>query len=401
MLRLRSPMLCCMWLLASSAFVMSAHAELPSLRPLQTLSPRSSEFNEDSCPAFGHAVAVSGDIALVGMPRTAGVGTGDPHDLFGRVAVYSRGADRVWKRTGTLLGHGGLFGYAISFRGAVAAIASSYDVHIFKFQSTTRKWTLLRRLIRNRDISSIDYQDGRLVVSGSDSAEVYEIDAAGNVLRQSRLTASTDIGEVFGFDVAMAGNTIVVGAPGLNPTDSGEAPPPGAAYVFKLIDGQWRLRQKLVPPDPQVWELFGYSVAIDKGMIIVGAPGGAPLGAGYVYTPEAGIWKLRTKIHPTPLQEPLYSSFGLHIAMFNTRVAVTAVSHRPPPTPSDLYSAVIFAYERSGSDLRVFAVARPESGLRIAGPGQPVTIFGMTLVGGSPLAQCGIAITYDLRQTAP
>jgi len=389
-----------MWLLASSAFVMSAHAELPSLRPLQTLSPLSSEFNEDSCPAFGYAVAVSGDIALVGMPRTAGVGTGDPHDLFGRVAVYSRGADRVWKRTGTLLGHGGLFGSAISFRGAVAAIASSYDVHIFKFQSTTRKWTLLRRLIRNVDISSIDYQDGRLVVSGSGAAEVYQIDTAGNVLRQSRLTASTDIGEAFGADVAMAGDTIVVGAPNFVP-GAPDQPGPGAAYVFKLIDGQWRQRQKLVPPDPQEPDTFGFSVAIDKGMIIVGSPGGAPLGAGYVYTPEAGIWKLRTKLHPTLLQEPSYSSFGLHIAMFDTRVAVTAVSHRPPPTPGDLYSAVIFAYERSGSDLRVFAVARPESGLRIAGPGQPVSIFGMTLVGGSPLAQCGIAITYDLRQSPP
>lgn len=413
--------LCCMCVLAVSYLVLPAHAELPPLHPIQTISPLPSDIvarpGVEPRAAFGHATAMSGDIALIGMPETL-------IDSRGSVITYHRGLDGVWKRSGKLNGVEGeaFFGYAIAFRDNIAAIASTHAVYLFKHQSTTPEWKLLRRVAPGNGAQSVDYQDGRLVIGAFGAAFVCEIDrATGNVLRQSSLRAADfDPEAAFGFSVALANDTVVVGA--TDPGGPERLPGSGAAYVFKLIDGQWRQRQKLIPPDGAESDEFGFSVAIDKGMIIVGSPGHQNLGAAYdpptdipvaggaayVYTPEAGSWKLRSKLRPTPLQDPFYRAFGLQIAMFDTRVAVTAIRPLPVTTLDDRYLALVFAYERSGSDLHAFGTARPEAGLRIAGQTHAVSINGTKMLVGSPLAQCslaggciGHAVTFDLRDTTP
>lgn len=407
-------------LLVIGTLAASVHAEPPSLSPIQTLSPLASDivappgFEPDV--RFGYAVAVRGDIALVGLPYT--------NSLTGKVAVFSRGSDRVWQRSGTLVGTSPdtFFGWTIAFRENIAAIGSGSEVHLFKFLNTAQQWKLLRRLVPAvGELRSVDYQDGRLVVGGTGAARVYQIDSAGKVLRNSLLKSSTGSSQQrFGFDIALAGDTVVVGAPDNMPSDPMVPPGPGAAYVFKLINGQWIERQKLFAADGQESDGFGFSVAIDKGMIIVGAPGyqqqGQPFsppsdtpvagGAGFVYTQQAGVWRLHTKIRPTATQDPFYSAFGLHIAMFDSKVVVTAARPIPVVTPDDRFQGLAFAYNRTGSDLQLYAVARPESGLRFAGHGQPVSISNFTLFAGSPLSQCNIgcighAITFDLRQTSP
>ena len=64
----------------------------------------------------------------------------------------------------------------------------------------------------------------------------------------------------FGVSLAMDRGVLVVGAPGL-----------GAAYVFVGDGNRWVQRQKLVSSDGGVGD-FGTSVAIRNGMILVGAP---------------------------------------------------------------------------------------------------------------------------------
>lgn len=414
--------LCCTSVLAISSVMLTAHAELPALKPIQTISPLPSDIvtrpGVEPRAAFGHATAMSGDIALIGMPENL-------VDMRGSVITYHRGLDGVWKRSSRLDGVAGeaSFGYAIAFRDNIAAIASGNAVYVYKHQATTPEWKLLRRLAPAfAGAQAVDYQAGRLVIGSFGSAFVYDIDrATGNVLRKSSLVAADhDPEDAFGFSVALANDTVVVGAiqPGGPETPSGT----GAAYVFKLIDGQWRQRQKLIPAGGVEGEGFGFSVAIDKGMIIVGSPGhntvGAPYdpptdipvagGAAFVYTPDAGVWKLRSLLRPTALQDPFYVAFGLQVVMFDTRVAVTAARPLPVNTLDDRYLAVVFAYERSGSDLHAFGSARPEAGLRIAGQTTAVSINGMKMLVGSPLSQCslgggciGHAVTFDLRDTTP
>lgn len=413
--------LCCTSALAFGSVMLTAHAELPALQPIQTLSPLPSDLvarpGVDPRAAFGHATAMSGDIALIAMPENL-------VDMRGSVITYHRGLDGVWKRSSKLAGvqDEGRFGGALAFRGDIAAIASGNAVYVYKHQTTTPEWKLLRRLAPAfAGVQSVDYQEGRLVIGTFGSAFVYDIDrATGNVLRKSSLVAADhDPNDAFGFSVALANDTVVVGA--IQPGDPETPPGTGAAYVFKLIDGQWRQRQRLIPPDGAEADSFGFSVAIDKGMIIVGSPihqnvGEAEVpptdrpvagGAAYVYTPDAGVWKLRSQLRPTALQDPFYRAFGLQVVMFDTRVAITAIQPLPVTTLDDRYRALVFVYERSGSNLHAFAKARPEAGLRIAGHTTAVSINGMKMLVGSPLAQClssgciGHAVTFDLRDTTP
>ena len=59
----------------------------------------------------------------------------------------------------------------------------------------------------------------------------------------------------FGSAVAVAGNTLLVGAPGEN-----------KAYVFERIGGQWQLARNLQSPDSS----FGWSVAVSGDLAVVG-----------------------------------------------------------------------------------------------------------------------------------
>jgi hypothetical protein len=124
-------------------------------------------------------------------------------------------------------------------------------------------------------------------------------------VQQAELTAADGaVEDDLGYSVAISGNTAVVGAPHQtypqaqsSITDSN----PGAAYVFVLGAGGWTQTAKLTAPDGAASGL-GWSVAISGNTIVAGAPGvssvsqpcgGKPPadpGAAYVYSMPAGGW---------------------------------------------------------------------------------------------------------------
>jgi hypothetical protein len=91
-------------------------------------------------------------------------------------------------------------------------------------------------------------------------------------------------GSDFGADVAVSDQYAVVGAPG-NFEFLGLVP--GAAYVFDVRTGQ-QLR-KLQPDDRFGGDEFGFDVALDGNLAIIGAPdGGAGEGAAYLFDVATG-----------------------------------------------------------------------------------------------------------------
>ena len=70
-------------------------------------------------------------------------------------------------------------------------------------------------------------------------------------LRASDATVRPEDADLFGFGVAISGDTILVGAPGNNP--GGEKPEAGAAYVFVRTVGEntvtWLQQAKLTASD--------------------------------------------------------------------------------------------------------------------------------------------------------
>ena len=107
---------------------------------------------------------------------------------------------------------------------------------------------------------------------------------------QKLLPSDSESEKRFGHDVAIHGDALIVGAVGA----SGSA---GEAYFFTHADGVWGDEQKVHPVPRTPVDEFGFSVAIDGDAAIVGAPGddegcegSCNAGAAYVYRNVAGTW---------------------------------------------------------------------------------------------------------------
>ena len=98
--------------------------------------------------------------------------------------------------------------------------------------------------------------------------------------------------------VAISGETVVVGAP----VDDGAAGiDQGSAYVFVRSGGVWSQQQKLEASDAAEGDLFGYSVAISGETVVVGAPfddgaAGIDQGSAYVFVRSGGVWSQQQKL---------------------------------------------------------------------------------------------------------
>jgi hypothetical protein len=138
-----------------------------------------------------------------------------------------------------------------------------------------------------------------------------------------KLTASDGLpGDEFGYRVALADNTLLVGA--FTATVGGVVSQ-GAAYVFIESNGTWSESQKLTASDGGLFDNFGASVALDGSTLVVGANGAtvggnAAQGAVYVFTESNGTWTQTQKL--TANDGAAYDNFGLSVALKGSTILV-------------------------------------------------------------------------------
>ena len=77
-------------------------------------------------------------------------------------------------------------------------------------------------------------------------------------------------------------------------------PTPGAAYIFERGGTVWLQRGKLIADDGKAGDLLGNAVAISGETILVGAPGvddaGPEAGAAYVFVRAGDEWIQQAKL---------------------------------------------------------------------------------------------------------
>jgi hypothetical protein len=96
--------------------------------------------------------------------------------------------------------------------------------------------------------------------------------------QQAELTASDGAAnDQFGWSVDISGSTAVVGAPFKGPKNA------GAAYVFVGSGGIWSQRGELIASDAVDYDIFGWSVALYRSTLVVGAIQHNQIGAAYVF----------------------------------------------------------------------------------------------------------------------
>lgn len=293
---------------------------------------------------YGSAVAIGLDQVMVGAPWAEGSNF---------VYVYSLG-EAGWTLTQTLLGDGA-FGAAISIDGNRALVgapgtSSVWPGRAYVYERSGGTWGLVATLFpvvpeaapeQGQTFGVAVALDGARALVGAPSARVdtltfgaaYVYESDGDGWERVATLSSGTPDETFGWGVALNGGRALVGSvpdPGVGP---------GGAYLFEGTG--WTRTGSLPGPGPG--GTFGDDVALDGGRALVsGALDG--IGRAYLYGYDGAVWS-RTAALTSPRQLD-FEEFGASVAVKGQRFAVGApyLSLTPP------VSGAVYVYRDQTAD---------------------------------------------------
>jgi FG-GAP repeat len=132
--------------------------------------------------------------------------------------------------------------------------------------------------------ASVSISGNNILVGAVDSAYIYSGAPRHHWHRTATLRNPGSAKDYFGWDVALSGATAAIGAPGGIPSMVITSPlSAGATYVYMLRGNTWSLRGKLTPPRGASGDQFGYSVALAGNSMLIGMPLYGSTGCGKAY----------------------------------------------------------------------------------------------------------------------
>jgi hypothetical protein len=331
---------------------------------------------------FGEAVAIRDDVAFIGVPRARD----DGHVIV--LNLTATGWKEVQRLTAPNPSAQTDFGRVLTFRDGVLVVGGGNSAYIFKRGTRLFRYTQTLTPPAADGVGgfpvALRYEGGRLLASGSRRTApsvvyIFERDSAtGALVRRAKVKASDGTaGDSFGASISMTSSLFVVGSPGA-----------GAAYTFRRnSSGNWVQAQKLLPAVPAGG--FGAAVAIDRDMILVGAPDvdleggdrGVPTSDGHIaggavfgFLPGVSGYIESFKLRPRPDERSEYEQFGSAIAMSGARIAVMATGFQAPVriTPAGL----VFTYTRNGSSVLARGIASRQAEISAIGLSNNALLFG-------------------------
>ncbi|MEE2887207.1 MAG: FG-GAP repeat protein, partial [Planctomycetota bacterium] len=267
--------------------------------------------NPEAGDHFGSAVAVSGDVVVIGAYGEDSDADGVNGNQFDNGARNS-GAAYVFKRKGTSwcqLAYlkasnsdaDDRFGYSVAIDGDTAVIGA---------------WG------ESSDATGINGNTASNSRSKSGAAYVFIQGGSSWFLSQQQAylkASNTGTGDYFGHAVSISGNTVLAGAPGEDSKSSGpngnqsdnNAGSAGAVYAFVRNGANWSQQSYLKASNTDRDDFFGSAVAIDGDTLVIGAHGedgdntipknnGATFaGAAYVFSRTGGVWNEKKYLKAT------------------------------------------------------------------------------------------------------
>ncbi len=312
-------------LLATAAFVLSPAAAQADLgdQLFKVLAADGAAIDN-----FGHSVAISGNIAVVGAigDDDNGDGSGSAYlfdpSLGSQVAKLLPNDGAAWDR----------FGGGVAISGTTVIVGAAQDDNY------------------------------------SGSAYLFDISDPANWMQTFKLLSDDGaVHDMFGYSVAVSGSTAVVGAK----WDDDNGSNSGSAYLFNTTTGQQIA--KLLPDDGAAFDFFGRSVAISGPTAIVGAhrddDNGNVSGSAYLFdtTTEAQIAKL------LPDDGAADEWFGYSVAISGTTAIVGA------HFDDDSGSAYLFDTTTGQQIVKLL----PDDGAAQENVGYSVAISGTTAIVGA------------------
>jgi hypothetical protein len=294
---------------------------------------------------FGRSVAIAGDTVVVGAPYDDDAGTNSGSAYIFRTTDGGATYGQVAKLTASDAVMYDIFGISVAIAGDTVVIGAYNKnwgkgaVYVFRTSDGGAAYAQVARLTASDAAADDEFGisvaiDGDTIVvgaiqkdnGGAGMACVFSTtDGGASYSQVAKLTASdaaTD--DRFGQSVAIDGGTVVVGAY----LDDDAGANSGSVYVSRTSDGGATYGQvaKLTASDGASSDLFGYSVAIDGGTVVVGAygddDGGSASGSAYVFRTSDGGATYDEVSKLTASDAAADDRFGFSVAIDGTTVVV-------------------------------------------------------------------------------
>ncbi|MCG8625872.1 MAG: FG-GAP repeat protein, partial [Proteobacteria bacterium] len=182
---------------------------------------------------FGTTLAMSGDYAIVGVPRKDDIGKNS-----GAAYIFARQGTQ-WVEQMKLVPldgkKGDYFGISVAIAGDMALVGAHRANHPV-----------------------------------ADAGAAYIFERRGNIWIQTTMLTAPDATRFanFGFSVGTDGRTAIIGA--IRDDEAGENA--GAAYIFIRDPSGWIFQKKLIGNNTEANDNFGYAVDVDGDFAIVASP---------------------------------------------------------------------------------------------------------------------------------
>jgi hypothetical protein len=309
---------------------------------------------------FGRAVAVSGTTLVVGAPDAVScvLTTSSCGGSVGATYIYERvggawqfrqkliASDYAYATTTNrnfgasvaidgdtlLVGAGGAFDPVVAPNNPIGAV--------YVFTRSAGNWTEAQKLLPPTPVPGTDEfgfsvalagdtavigNPGRTVAGAARAGAVHVFTRSGGSFTQAALLTASDgaAGNRLGESVAYSGTTILAGAP------LGDAPTPadsGAAYVFTGSAASWAEQAKLVANDPLAAARFGNSVDLGGNSALIGAVGWmSNQGRAYVFVRSGSTWSQQQRLEAGDAQA---NRLGASVSIRGDTVVVGAPDTR-------------------------------------------------------------------------
>jgi hypothetical protein len=350
---------------------------------------------------FGSNVALDGDLALIGAPENDRAGVNS-----GAVYVVRKGRNPIRLGSNDTRGRDE-FGRAVALCGQMALVGKPGDSVIGEDAGAAYLCQIdeqgnskqVCRLVAD-DASASDRfgdsvaLDAETVLVGThnerDTGAVYVFqgDSHGTWRQRGKLVPDIETpGEHFGCQISVRGNLAVIGASGLKDNS-------GAAYLFERDSaGSWQQLARLIPSDGISGRFFDVAVAIWDRTILMGAP---RCGCVFLFQEkEPRKWQQVAKLVPKGATTSFY--FGKSIAMNEDTIAVGS----PYENGTD---GAIYLFRTSGDGTwqQTSRIVLPEQSAN-AWFGHSLSISGNELLVGAPYGKgntpkSGAAYLFRLKE---
>ncbi len=312
---------------------------------------------------FGWSVSIEGDVAVVG---SEGAET-EVANSSGAVYVYAfRDGDWVLEaRIDPPAGLLGAFGHAVEIHGSRIFISAPYtdapfgviEGSVFIYEEVAGEWALSAELIPSEDDDADNFGmslsvDGDRILVGADRIGDFPAREGAAYLFEYDGMEWSEIGkfrpddlqlqDAFGRNVQLAGDWFAVSA---EQQSAGVAR--GVVYVYRLIDDDWLLHQKITPDRGE--RDYGLAIALHEERLLIAAPN-------YwvdSMEPVDGIWTRQHRLLPEGFDLATNpGGYAYALAMTSDLILVGS----PYASRDGLYSGAVFVHSlneapSAGTDL--------------------------------------------------